>query len=439
MQGAFRIAACERMRDHFLQLKGLQTLREIGRVLGGNMMDSFVSRHVAMSLMPIALISFIGSLHSSNAVAQTWPVAVRDPERLSQSASINCQKVSLAPRSSLVAKILCSGKDGASADWDLNAVLWANAGGNDDRQNKAFDQEQEDWRSSLNKECSIGKTSTAADATPAQRQCVITNFHDRAKVLRSRLSGLALAESEQSPERRARIQSVLQARGFFRGEIDGEFGSATREAIKRYQVASNAAPTGFLSESESADLQAVGTSPAPASNKTSAEIKPVPVVQQAAPDASESLKQCSDAIDDPLKPMIIDVFVAGGKHLGTRLMKVKSELNDAYGEFVTVNDDAILEKIDRSLGKVGCSVSYTANIKGLAGKVLENGATGRAQILIRQMSQQGSTIERRVKYTVQKTSGGSFVARFGLDDDTVRTRRVTQCVLAYGGICMLYR
>jgi hypothetical protein len=64
----------------------------------------------------------------------------------------------------------------------------------------------------------------------------------------------------------------------------------------------------------------------------------------------------------------------------------KAEIEDQYETFVAVNDDAIVEGVDRVTERVGCSASYSADLEGLAGKVSDEGATGRAQVLIRQMS-----------------------------------------------------
>jgi hypothetical protein len=75
--------------------------------------------------------------------------------KLSDKPSIDCAKVAIRSNSGAVARILCSGSDGASADWDLNATLWAVAGTKDDPEQKAFDQDQQRWREWLNKQCSL--------------------------------------------------------------------------------------------------------------------------------------------------------------------------------------------------------------------------------------------------------------------------------------------
>jgi uncharacterized protein YecT (DUF1311 family) len=132
-------------------------------------------------------------------------------------------------------------------------------------------------------------------------------------------------------------------------------------------------------------------------------------------DSTSPLGLCGQAIEDPLKPMIIDELIAGGKHIAPDwTAAIKQEILGDYGSFVTVRNDATVENVDDRTGKIGCSVTYQADLQGLAEKVLEAGATARAQILVRQIAQSGKTISRRVAYTVQKTSGNSLLVQFGL-------------------------
>jgi hypothetical protein len=358
-----------------------------------------------------------------------------DTSDLSATASIDCAAVSANPKASTVARVLCGGRDGAAADWDLNGALSAVSGANDKEQGRKFDQDQDLWRARLNTHCGL-PASGNLDPTPEQRKCVVSAVHDRANFLRSRLSGDIRAESEMSPERHAEIQRQLRERGLFSGQPTGEFGPATRDAIKRFQLALNAAPTGFLSGSQLASL--TGESGAPRSaERTMAEITPKISEPPPAPRPDARLKLCSDAIEDPLRQMIIDVLVSGGKHLGSGLKAVKAELEEDYGAYLTVENDAIVEKVDRETGKVGCSVTYSADIKGLAAKALDEGATRRAKILIDQMSRQGATVERRVRYTVQQSSGSSYMVWFGLAEEA--RARPSRCVFAYGGVCLVYR
>jgi hypothetical protein len=152
------------------------------------------------------------------------------------------------------------------------------------------------------------------------------------------------------------------------------------------------------------------------------------------------LELCSAAIVDPLTPMVLDYLVAGGKHISSDwTSRFKDGLKSDYGPFLTLKDDATLEKVDGQTGKVGCAVTFIADLKGLAGRVLEEGATARAQTLIRQITQEGNVISRRLKYTVQKTSGGSLMVWFGLPSDPAPQRQGGRCVFSYGGSCLIVR
>jgi hypothetical protein len=178
-----------------------------------------------------------------------------------------------------------------------------------------------------------------------------------------------------------------------------------------------------------------GQEPPPKSVKTESYV-------ETRPDPSAPLGLCSTAISDPLRPMIIDMLIAGGKHIAPDWTAAfKKELETEYGSFVSVHDDATVEKVDERTGKVACAVTYDADLQGLAGKALEEGATGRAQVLIRQIAQGGKRISRRLVYTVQKTSGGSLMAWFGITTEIppATHRRITRCVAAYGGRCLIWR
>ena len=57
---------------------------------------------------------------------------------------------------------------------------------------------------------------------------------------------------------RRRIQSGLRAAGFYNGAIDGLYGQGTRRAIARWQRASGAAPTGYLTGGQAQRLREAG-------------------------------------------------------------------------------------------------------------------------------------------------------------------------------------
>jgi uncharacterized protein YecT (DUF1311 family) len=130
--------------------------------------------------------------------------------------------------------------------------------------------------------------------------------------------------------------------------------------------------------------------------------------------AASPLATCAAAINDPLRPMIIDSLIAGGKHIAPDWSNAfKSEIEREYGSFLTVRDDATVEKVDSRTGKIRCAVTFQADLQSLAQKVLEEGANARAQVLLRQIAREGRVIRRRLPYTVQRTSGGAVVVWFG--------------------------
>ena len=187
----------------------------------------------------------------SHITHQISAAAAHETNHLSDRASIDCNSVQANPASSQVARVLCGSSDGASADWDLNSVLWAVTGMNNERQQKLFDQEQDRWRDWLNKTCFPKRLEKRDDAsstltTSSQRQCVVDAFHKRATFLRSGLLNDALAESKLTPEQHADLQRLLKERGLLRAPANGEFDSNTRKAIKAFQAESGLLQTGFL-------------------------------------------------------------------------------------------------------------------------------------------------------------------------------------------------
>ena len=95
--------------------------------------------------------------------------------------------------------------------------------------------------------------------------------------------------------------------------------------------------------------------------------------------ASTSLEVCSAAINDPFRPMIIDNFVFGGRHIAPDWTNaIKNDLVAEYGSFVTVRDDATVERVDAQTGKIACAVNVKVDLQGLAERALEKGAIGKS-------------------------------------------------------------
>lgn len=179
--------------------------------------------------------SIIQRLNQSEAFKQVPPISERP--------SFDCSNVTNS-----VARILCSAREGAAADWDLNAALWARSASNDEAQEKLFQQEQQAWRNSVPRTCVLENNSTAY--SPQQFQCVVGEFHRRATAVRSMLPADGIAESQMAPESRFRIQAALVVRGYLQTMPDGEFGPLTRMAIKQYQASVGRPATGYLTETD---------------------------------------------------------------------------------------------------------------------------------------------------------------------------------------------
>ena len=149
-----------------------------------------------------------------------------------------------------LAIILCSSPEAARADWDLVSAYWAFS--SDDRDQSTFNQ-------SMKQRCAL--PVPPQPITQSHVRCVISAFRNRAAMLRSKLKGDALAESNLSPEEHMEIQVALIDKGLLRDRFrdyganpDGHFGPNTRSAVKEYQRSIGARQTGFLSDKQRTEL-----------------------------------------------------------------------------------------------------------------------------------------------------------------------------------------
>jgi peptidoglycan hydrolase-like protein with peptidoglycan-binding domain len=181
-----------------------------------------------------------------------------------------------------VAFILCDGPEAARIDWELNSALWALYFSIDEPRRPMLDREQQMWRQSLDRICALPRVPTPEEQagqemfrlfgrrmlglgfnlpgpqpiTQAHTRCVLNAYHARAAVLRSKLTGDALAEAQLSAEQHVALQYALEERGFLRpdqigaGTHDGEFGPVTRQVIRQFQQSINAPPSGFLTDDQ---------------------------------------------------------------------------------------------------------------------------------------------------------------------------------------------
>ena len=108
------------------------------------------------------------------------------------------------------------------------------------------------------------KCKLASRSPPFSRQqlsCVTNAYRARAAAYRSRLTGDALAELRLNPAQLVQIQRALIAAGFLNDGADGEFGPATRSAIRQYQQANGFPQSNYLSVTQRQALlaESVGT------------------------------------------------------------------------------------------------------------------------------------------------------------------------------------
>jgi uncharacterized protein len=163
-----------------------------------------------------------------------------DIQNLSSTPTFDCARAR-----SLTARVVCLDQAGAAADWDLSSAYWARYFSIPESDRQVFDQAPQAWLDSLNQKCPTAQN---------QQQCVLLGYHKRAASYRSQLQGDALAESHLSPEQHAQIQQGLIALGVLNDTSDGEFGSKTRAAIKRFKMQSGAPESEFLTAEQRQQL-----------------------------------------------------------------------------------------------------------------------------------------------------------------------------------------
>jgi len=166
-----------------------------------------------------------------------WSQGVPGPAK----PTIDCTEA----RSSL-ARIICSGPEAASADWNLNAASWALRFSIDPSEREVFSKREVEWLQSLTQRCGLPTNPEATISAQAKR-CVIDAYRTRESEYRAKLKGDALAEVNLSVEQRVEIQKALLSLGFLQGDADGEFGPVTRRAIRDFLVARGMREAGFLS------------------------------------------------------------------------------------------------------------------------------------------------------------------------------------------------
>ena len=171
---------------------------------------------------------------------QASPAPVPQTDISISRPTFNCAKA----RSPL-AVLICSDSEAAQADWDLVTASWARYFSLNESDRPRFTAGQDKWFASVGQKC---KLVSQRPAYPREQiSCVIGAYRGRAAAYRSKLTGDALAESKLSGEQLVQIQQNLIAAGFLSDEADGEFGPATRSAIRRYQELRGLQQSDYLS------------------------------------------------------------------------------------------------------------------------------------------------------------------------------------------------
>jgi len=211
-----------------------EELQQRGTSIGG-----LIQNGIAPNDPRVASVRF-GCRTAALSPSEVIPNAPIETGSLSEKPTFDCSKAR-----SLTARTMCLDLAGASADWDLITAYWARYFTLAEGQRQRFDQGQRDWLDSLNQKC---------PGTRNPQECVLTAYHRRAAAYRSQLVGDGLAEARLTPEQHAKIQQSLIELGYLNGDPDGEFGSNTRAAIRRFKALSGAAENEFLTAQESAQL-----------------------------------------------------------------------------------------------------------------------------------------------------------------------------------------
>lgn len=129
------------------------------------------------------------------------------------------------------------------------------------------------------------------------------------KVLSRILLLLALVGTAQADNTIYSAQRTLKQLGYYSGTVDGEPGSQTSAAIRRYQVAMNLKVDGQLNSQTLKSLNVVGVS-------STIPAKPAPATAKATPAPKPKATPAPRATPPPAKPMpeyvaIADIFKGG--------------------------------------------------------------------------------------------------------------------------------
>jgi peptidoglycan hydrolase-like protein with peptidoglycan-binding domain len=300
-------------------------------------------------------------------------------EPLGDKPSFDCSKAHNA-----VGIILCSGPEAARIDWELNSALWALDFSTDEPRRPMLDRDQQMWRQSLDRLCALPHLPTAEEQagqaiahalgrmmlgpginlpgpqpiTQAHARCVLNAYRARAALLRSKLTGDALAEAQLSAEQHAALQYALEEKGFLRpyqtggGTPDGEFGPFTRNAIREFQQSINATPTGCLSDDQRAALlEPPGERDRRAAEAVAAERAKRDALE-AKRRAEEQAKQAEAEADHRARADLVKKLTEKRDRIQaqiaanpTRYPAIEAQVNETVPQLAAANEDNSLEEL----------------------------------------------------------------------------------------------
>ena len=185
---------------------------------------------------------------------QASPAPVSEPDVSTSRPTFDC-----ATARSPLAVLICSDGEAARADWDLVTASWARYFSLNENDRPKFKEDEDKWFASVSRKCQLA--SHGPPFARAQISYVIGAYRGRAAAYRSKLTGDALAESRLSPQQLVQIQQALITAGYLDDNSDGEFGPATRSAIRQYQQANGFPQSNYLSVTQRQALlaESVGT------------------------------------------------------------------------------------------------------------------------------------------------------------------------------------
>ena len=138
----------------------------------------------------------------------------------------------------------------------------------------------------------LSQTSTAS-TKKASTKTVAGKTHKAARHTRSRRAPAPTYQLHPDPERYQQIQQALADRGYFKGQVNGNWGDDSIDAVKRFQVDQKIEPDGKINALTLIDL---GLGP-----KHEAAVAPPPASPHPAAASSPSAPAAMPANGDPPK------------------------------------------------------------------------------------------------------------------------------------------